>query len=91
MILEPKLDLIIIGTGDKIDDLNFHKRIYPIIKAKRFNVEILPTESACATFNFLNAEGRYIAAALLPPRQIQATDDDILRSKLRYQNLYERE
>lgn len=91
MILEPKIDLLILGTGDKVDDLNFHKRIFPIIKANKFNLEILPTESACATFNFLNSEGRYIAAALLPPRQINVTDDDMLRSKMRYQNLYERD
>lgn len=90
-ILEPKLDLIILGVGDKLEDLGFHKRIYPVMKSKKFNIEILPTESACATFNFLNSEGRYIGAALIPPRTISSTDDDLLRSKQRYQSLYERE
>lgn len=61
------------------------------MKKHRLNLEVLPTEQACTTFNFLNSEGRYVAGALLPPQSLQTTDDDLLRSKLRYQNLYELE
>lgn len=90
-VLEPKLDLVILGVGDKQEDLTFQKRIYPWMKARKLNVEILTTESACSTFNFLNSEGRFIAAALLPPKTIVSTEDDVYRSKLRYQNLYQNE
>lgn len=88
-ILEPKLDLIVLGIGDTLQDRTFHKRIFPLLKSKRMNIEILPTESACATFNFLNSEGRCVAAALIPPKVIKTSDDDLVRTKMRYENLYE--
>ncbi|XP_017775130.1 PREDICTED: NADH dehydrogenase [ubiquinone] 1 alpha subcomplex assembly factor 3 [Nicrophorus vespilloides] len=87
--LEPKLDIIVIGIGDKPDNLNFYKRLVPILRKHRLSVEILPTEQACSTFNFLNSESRHVAGAMIPPYTLRTTDDDTLLSKLRYQNLYE--
>jgi NADH dehydrogenase [ubiquinone] 1 alpha subcomplex assembly factor 3 len=52
------------------------------------STEILTTEQACATFNFLNAENRYIAGALIPPLTLQPTDDDVVMSKKRQKLLY---
>jgi hypothetical protein len=39
-------------------------------------------DQACATFNFLNVEGRYVAAALLPPTYIQNYYDDSIDLQL---------
>lgn len=88
-IIEPKLDIIVIGTGNRNEDRSFLNRLLPFAKKYKLNLEVLPTDQACSTFNFLNSEGRYVAGALIPPYHIQADDDDVLRTKLRYQNLYE--
>lgn len=89
-VLEPKLDIIVLGYGDQQKDLNFYRNLVPFSKRNRLTFEILPTEQACATFNFLTSEGRYVAGALIPPHNIAPTDDDVLQSKMRYQNLYDR-
>lgn len=87
-LIEPKLDIIVIGTGDPLKDRSFHTRLMPFAIKNKLNLEILPTCQACTTFNFLNSEGRYVAAAMIPPDIIHATEDDVLRTKLRYENLY---
>ncbi|XP_046975918.1 NADH dehydrogenase [ubiquinone] 1 alpha subcomplex assembly factor 3 [Vanessa cardui] len=87
-LLEPKIDLLIIGLETKE-----RKVINSVFKASReakLNVEILPTEHACSTFNFLNAEGRSIAGALLPPLHIDMNENDMLQSKMHYQNVFEK-
>ena len=45
-------------------------------------------DQACATFNFLNAERRMVAAGLIPPTYMQLQDDEDLpfRAKLESQN-----
>ncbi|KAM3956212.1 NADH dehydrogenase [ubiquinone] 1 alpha subcomplex assembly factor 3 [Aphomia sociella] len=85
-LLEPKIDLVIIGMESKERDVM--NSVFRAAKSQSVNVELLPTEHACSTFNFLNAEGRSVAAALVPPLSIDPTPDDMLRSKLHYQNLY---
>lgn len=90
-MVEPKLDIIVFGVGDKVENFNFYKRILPFSRKFKIPFEILPTDQACATFNFLNSEGRYVAGAMIPPQTIKPTEDDELHSKLRYQNLYEKE
>lgn len=90
-ILEPKLDIIILGIGDQINDLKLTSRIFAFMQKHKINFEILATEQACATFNFLNAEGRCVAGAMIPPETIKVTEDDELATKLRYQNLYQLE
>ncbi|XP_022900866.1 NADH dehydrogenase [ubiquinone] 1 alpha subcomplex assembly factor 3 [Onthophagus taurus] len=88
-VLEPKLDILVIGVGDKLDDLSFHRRFLPFMHKHKINLEILPTEQACSTFNFMSSEGRYVGGAMIPPTNISAPEDDVLASKMRYQNLYE--
>lgn len=88
-LIEPKLDILVIGIGDKSEDTSIFKKLFPLSKKYRLNLEILPTDQACSTFNFLNSEGRFVAAALIPPLHIDTTDEDLLRTKLRYQSLYE--
>ncbi|XP_047513818.1 NADH dehydrogenase [ubiquinone] 1 alpha subcomplex assembly factor 3 isoform X1 [Pieris napi] len=87
-LLEPKVDLVIIGLETK--DRKVLNSVFRASREAKLNVEILPTEHACATFNFLNAESRSIAGALIPPLHIEVNEDDMLNSKLHYGNLYNR-
>lgn len=88
-VLEPKIDVLIIGIGDQTKDLLFHQKLHPFAKKHKLNIEVLPTSQACSTFNFLNSEGRYVAGALIPPQTVEANDDDIYKTKLRYQSIYD--
>ncbi|XP_034477950.1 NADH dehydrogenase [ubiquinone] 1 alpha subcomplex assembly factor 3 [Drosophila innubila] len=89
--LEPKIDVLIIGIGDQSPTAVLSRRIIEFMKKYRINVEVLRTEQACATFNFLNAEGRMVACALIPPVHIAYNENDVLQSKLKRQQLYETE
>ncbi|XP_066261656.1 NADH dehydrogenase [ubiquinone] 1 alpha subcomplex assembly factor 3 [Euwallacea similis] len=86
-VLEPKIDIIVLGTGDKVDDRDIFSTLVKFSRKHKLSFEVLPTESACPTFNFLNAEGRNVVAALIPPKKISITEDDFVRSKVRYQNV----
>ncbi|CAH2013310.1 unnamed protein product [Acanthoscelides obtectus] len=90
-ILEPKVDILVIGIGDKIENNDFYRRLLPFSRKFRISFEILPTVQACSTFNFLNSEGRNVVGAMIPPKDIKPTDDDHVNTKLRYENLYETE
>ncbi|XP_072948628.1 NADH dehydrogenase [ubiquinone] 1 alpha subcomplex assembly factor 3 [Epargyreus clarus] len=86
-ILEPKIDLLIIGLeSNEPKTLN---RVFRLAKQAQLNIELLQTERACSTFNFLNAEGRSVAGAFIPPLNIAMNEDDMLATKLHHQNLYE--
>lgn len=89
--LEPKIDVLIIGIGDQSPTAVLSRRVIEFMKKYRINVEVLRTEQACATFNFLNAEGRMVACALIPPVHISYNENDVLQSKLKRQQLYETE
>lgn len=69
-MLQPKLDILIVGAGDRKDIDMVRKQVSPAIAEHRIGHEILSTEDAIATFNFLNVDHRYVAAALFPPRDI---------------------
>ncbi|XP_026313914.1 NADH dehydrogenase [ubiquinone] 1 alpha subcomplex assembly factor 3 [Hyposmocoma kahamanoa] len=88
-LLEPKIDLLVIGLETR--ERKAQDSVFMAARRAKLNVEILATEHACSTFNFLNAEGRYVAGALVPPLHIQLNEDDMLRSKLHYDNLYMKE
>ncbi|CAH0556678.1 unnamed protein product [Brassicogethes aeneus] len=87
-ILEPKLDILVVGVGDRAKDFNFVHKLLPFSKQFKIAFEVMPTEQACSTFNFLNSEGRNVAGALIPPKTITTSDDDELNTKMRYANLY---
>ncbi|XP_076360586.1 NADH dehydrogenase [ubiquinone] 1 alpha subcomplex assembly factor 3 [Tachypleus tridentatus] len=89
-LLEPKIDLLIVGTGG----VRSNKIDYSVIKfmaSKKINMEILPTHQACSTFNFLNAEHRSVAAALIPPETVEYTEDDVVETQARLKSIYETE
>lgn len=88
-ILEPKVDILVVGIGDRIQDSCVYRTLIPLSRKLKLSMEILPTEQACATFNFLNSEGRFAVGAMIPPKTLIPTDDDIAQTKLRYQNIYE--
>ncbi|XP_046463416.1 LOW QUALITY PROTEIN: NADH dehydrogenase [ubiquinone] 1 alpha subcomplex assembly factor 3-like [Daphnia pulex] len=77
--LEPKIDILVIGIGDPIKKLRHN--IIKYMKDKKINLEISTTERACATFNFLNVEGRCVAGALIPPTKYRINEDDIVSTQ----------
>ncbi|CAG4967847.1 unnamed protein product [Colias eurytheme] len=87
-LLVPKIDLVILGLDSK--DRKTLNTVFRASREAKLNVEILPTEHACSTFNFLNAEGRSVGAAMIPPKHIEVNEDDMLVAKQHYGNLYER-
>ena len=58
------VDVMIIGSGKTGALMMPQKRVE--FKEAGFSVEIMDTGAACRTFNVLTAEGRRVAAALLP-------------------------
>ncbi|XP_042221819.1 NADH dehydrogenase [ubiquinone] 1 alpha subcomplex assembly factor 3-like isoform X2 [Homarus americanus] len=86
-LLEPRLDILVIGVGDQ--GCRVDTRIIRFMKNKGVSLEILPTVSACTTFNFLNQERRYVAAALIPPVAISVNEDDLVQAERRRKKLYQ--
>ncbi|XP_043493709.1 NADH dehydrogenase [ubiquinone] 1 alpha subcomplex assembly factor 3 [Polistes fuscatus] len=66
-VLEPKLDLLIIGLDGDYDH-KFLTNLKQTTKYLNINTEILPVSQACSRFMFVNVENRYVAAALIPPK-----------------------
>lgn len=64
-MVEPKVDILVIGTGDEGLTIDQETRIF--LKQKNISCEIMSSAKAAATFNFLNADNRNVAAALIPP------------------------
>ncbi|VDL73836.1 unnamed protein product [Nippostrongylus brasiliensis] len=79
-MLEPKIDILVVGVGDKKNIDKVRARIIGFLREHRIGLEISDTEDAIATFNFLNAEGRYVAAALYPPDDLVVTDEEYGRA-----------
>lgn len=76
--LEPKLDILVIGLDDEYPhDAPFLENIRDMFRREKIPLEILPTSHACSTFNFLNSEHRYAAAALIPPK-VKYVEDILL-------------
>ena len=57
-LLEPKIDILVLGVGDKKNIDSVRTRIAGFLRDSNIGLEIMDTEDAIATFNFLNAEGR---------------------------------
>jgi len=54
-----------------------------LMKQKKINLECMPTEDACAAYNYLVSEDRLVAAALIPPNHVQRSSyDQEVSSKL---------
>lgn len=84
--LEPKPDVLVIGTGDiNIMNSASDSRILELLHKENICAEVLPTERACATFNFLNSEKRFVAAALIPPMKVLVTEADFVNAHISHQ------
>lgn len=88
-VLEPKIDVLVIGLGDTAVTPAVARHIMSFTQKYKINVEILSTESACATFNFLNAEQRMVAGAFIPPATLRVNENDMMNTQRRNQQLYE--
>ncbi|XP_046741264.1 NADH dehydrogenase [ubiquinone] 1 alpha subcomplex assembly factor 3 [Diprion similis] len=75
-ILDPKPDILVIGTGDPHNNIQIDRKLVQFGKQFKMSVEIVPTHQACPIFNFLNAEGRFVAAALIPPAKLDVKAED---------------
>ncbi|KJH52234.1 hypothetical protein DICVIV_01562 [Dictyocaulus viviparus] len=73
-MLEPKIDILVIGVGDRKNIDKVRAKIATFLKEHAIGLEIADTEDAISIFNFLNAEGRYVAAGLYPPDDMVVTD-----------------
>ena len=92
-ILDPKIDVLIVGYGD--NNTQTGKKQFPVdtriimkMRQKGVNMELLTTENAIATYNYLVEEGRVVAAALIPPNHVVVKDQDVVESKDRRKQLY---
>ncbi|OQR78544.1 hypothetical protein BIW11_06337 [Tropilaelaps mercedesae] len=72
--LEPKLDILVIGYGENDKKRPMH--LYKLCSQHRIGLEVLPTDKACATFNFLNSESRCVAAGIIPPAYVPVAGDE---------------
>ncbi|KAK7077674.1 NADH dehydrogenase [ubiquinone] 1 alpha subcomplex assembly factor 3 [Halocaridina rubra] len=88
-LLEPKIDILVIGVGDAGNKVE--PRVIQYLRNKGINVEVLPTESACTTFNFLNDEKRYVAAALIPPISLRPSGDDLVKTQIDQRTIFRTE
>lgn len=61
----------------------YENRILNILCKEKVCAEVLPTDRACATFNFLNSEKRFVAAALIPPHKVIVREADIVNASLK--------
>lgn len=66
-VLEPKPDLLIIGLDDKYD-FSYLKYLRELVQKLNIPTEIVSVHTACTIFNFVNEEGRYVVAALIPKK-----------------------
>ncbi|XP_061174757.1 uncharacterized protein LOC133183880 [Saccostrea echinata] len=80
-LIDPKVDVLLIGVGNRMERLSQEALKY--LRVNKINFDVLPTEKACALFNFLNGEQRQVAAAVIPPTVIDEdmrmpVDDDLI-------------
>ncbi|XP_077295365.1 NADH dehydrogenase [ubiquinone] 1 alpha subcomplex assembly factor 3 [Arctopsyche grandis] len=80
-LIEPQVDILIIGVGDA-DNIKSSRNLIKFGRELNTNIEIHSTEHAISAFNFLNAEKRNVAAALIPPKFIEMNEDDLAQSTM---------
>ena len=68
VLLYPHLELIVLGTGTRIERLD--SEVVRYLRDRGISVEVQDTRHAASTFNYLLDEGRSVAAALIPPRKV---------------------
>lgn len=89
-ILDPKLDILVLGFGAVRDYTPEAKQMFTkICKQLGIKFEALPTEQAVGLYNFLAYEMRFVAAALIPPSIMNPLKLDKRKSLSLSKNLYE--
>ncbi|XP_040572154.1 NADH dehydrogenase [ubiquinone] 1 alpha subcomplex assembly factor 3 [Lepeophtheirus salmonis] len=73
-ILKPKPEIIVIGYGSPGDPID-PKTILKLKQTMKLNVEVLPTNKAVTTYNFLSSEGRAVAGAFIPPSFVDSANE----------------
>lgn len=63
-LLEPPIDIVVVGTGRAVDKLD--PAIRGWFEKRRIGVEVHTSPNACAMFNFLNQEHRRAVAVMIP-------------------------
>jgi len=87
-LLDPRLDLLVIGHGGQAGVRDpVSPKVILRMKKLGLNIEVLTTEKAVSTYNFLVEEGRIVAAALIPPESVKIMDIDVVETKERYRKL----
>jgi len=86
-MLQPKLDVLVIGAGDS-ENVDKVRRNLAGLVGKKTDIpfEIMGTVHAISTFNFLNSEARYVAAALFPPKDLIVSESEFGKSMNLIQN-----
>ncbi len=93
-LLHPRPEVVLVGAGDRggLDallggeqkDLRQRREVVRRLKSTGLNVEVMATEHAVSTYNYLCQEGRAVGAALLPPDKVRMIrDEDIYAAKTR--------
>lgn len=62
--VEKQTEVLLVGTGPKMHMLPASLR--KALRSRGVGIEVMDTGAACRTYNILMAEGRRVAAALLP-------------------------
>lgn len=90
-LLDPKIDILVLGIGDQQASPKFQRNILEFMRTCNISVEVLSTEAACTTYNFLVSEGRMVAGALIPPQTLAVNEDDYARYMIDRQHILELE
>lgn len=86
-LVEPKVDILVLGIGDR--GLEIDPKVRLFLTKMGITCEALPTSEAIATFNFLNNDNRNVAGALIPPTQVGLDNEDRFLIQQRKQTLFE--
>lgn len=71
-MIEPRVDILVIGTGER--QLEINPSLYGYFSRKGISVEARSTAHAIALFNLLNQEGRRVAAGLVSREPLSQAD-----------------
>lgn len=64
LAVEKQVEVLLVGTGPKMQLLP--AAVKQALRTQGVGVDVMDTGAACRTYNILMAEGRRVAAALLP-------------------------
>lgn len=74
-LIHPRPEIVYVGFGDSSKKYDIKLAIE--LKNSGHNFQFMPTEHAISAYNFMTAEGRVVAAALIPPESMKmVTADD---------------